>query len=128
MKKISFLCAVFLILTVIFQVSADSVWTPMDDYFYDTWQPESDNTCTSQERPYYVAAGKQGYVTAVKTPLDRTELTSYPNGTMFKIAFVCGKGDNLWGAVEAVRKPNQMDFVEDWMGNSGYIPFGDLVR
>ena len=119
---------VFALLTAIMPVLADSVWTPMDDYFMDTWQPESDNTCEYQERAYYLAAGERGYVTAVKTPVDQTRVNTYPNGTEFKIAFVCGKGENLWGAVEAVRPNGKTEFAEDWQGQSGYIAFGDLVR
>lgn len=128
MKKTAVLAAVFCLLTVILPVLADSVWTPMDDYFMETWRSENDNTCKYQERTSYLAAGERGYVTAVKTPLDLTKVNSYPNGTEFKIAFVCGKGDNLWGAVEAVRRTGQTDFTEDWSGESGYIAFSDLVR
>lgn len=128
MKKIAVLAVVFVFLSAVLPSFADSVWTPMDDYFFDAWSPESDNTCKSQERVYYMAAGEKGYVTAVKTPIDRTVLAVYPNGSEFMIAFVCGKGDSLWGAVQAVRKPNEKTFKEDWTGESGYISFGDLVR
>ena len=128
MKKLIMLAVLFCLLSGMMPVLADSVWTPMDDYFMDTWKPESDNTCESQVRPYYLAAGERGYVTAVKTPLDQTRVNSYPNGTEFKIAFVCGKGASLWGAVEAIRPNGQTDFTEDWRGESGYIAMSDLVR
>ena len=119
---------VFCLFTAVLPVMADSVWTPMDDYFMTTWGPESDNTCKPLVRPYYLAAGEKGYAAAVKTPLDHTVLKTYPNGTEFKIAFICGKGDNLWGAVEAVRMSRETVFREDWRGESGYIAFSDLVR
>lgn len=128
MKKGCILAVVFVLLLTILPVGADSVWTPMDDYFMDTWKPESDNTCEHQARPFYLAAGKPGYVTALKTPLNRTIVNTYPNGTEFKIGFICGKGEKLFGAVEAVRLPGHVDFREDWKGESGYIPMGDLVR
>lgn len=128
MKKIAILCISFLILTSAISAAADSVWTPMDDYFRDTWTRENDNTCTPETRPFYLAAGERGYVTAVKTPLDQTKIKTYPNGTEFKISFVCGKGNDLWGTIEAVRMPGEITFKEDWRGESGYIAFGDLVR
>ena len=128
MKNLIMLAVVFVLMAACLPASADSVWMPMDDYFMDTWNPESDNTCDFQERAYYLAAGESGYVTAVKTPLDQTPINSYPNGTELKITFVCGKGDNLWGAVEAVRPNGQIEFTEDWQGQSGYIAFSDLVR
>lgn len=128
MKKNLILLFVFLMLAAVLPAAADSVWMPMDDYFMDTWSPDSDNTCVSQERPFYLAAGENGYVTAVKTPLDPTPVSTYPNGTEFKIAFVCGKGDNLWGTIQAVRKNGEETFTEDWRGESGYVAFKDLVR
>ena len=128
MKKYLILIFAFLMLSVVLPAAADSVWMPMDDYFMDTWKPESDNTCESQERPYFLAAGENGYVTAVRTPLDTTPINTYPNGTDFKITFVCGKGNNLWGTIEAVRKNGESSFTEDWKGESGYIAFNDLVR
>ncbi len=128
MKKHIFLITVFILLSAVLSAMADSVWMPMDNYFMDTWKPESDNTCEHQQRPLYMAAGEKGYVTAVKTPLDLTPVNTYPNGTEFKIAFVCGKGDSLYGAVEAVRLNGAVTFTEDWKGESGYIAFSDLVR
>ena len=128
MRKYGIFCLIILILAVVLPAMADSVWMPMDDYFMDPWKPDSDNTCDFQERPYYLAAGEKGYVTAVKTPLDQTHINSYPNGTEFKIAFVCGSGNNLWGAVEAVRTNGETVFKEDWQGTSGYISMSDLVR
>ena len=128
MKRSFVLVLVFLFTFIVFPAAADMVWTPMDDYFMETWDPESDQTCDYQARPYYLAAGEKGYVTAVKTPLDPTPLKTYPNGTYFKITFVCGKGEDRWGTIEAVRLPNEIAFTEDWKGESGYIAFGDLVR
>jgi hypothetical protein len=128
MKKHTIIITIFVLLAAVMQAAADSVWMPMDDYFMDAWKPESDNTCDHLERPFYLAAGEKGYVTAVKTPLDLTPLKTYPNGTEFKITFVCGKGDSLWGAVEAVRMNGETTFREDWKGESGYIFFSDLVR
>ena len=118
----------FILMAAALPVTADSVWMPMDDYFMDTWNPDSDNTCEFQDRPFYLAAGEKGYVTSVKTPLDHTEVKTYPNGTEFKIAFVCGSGRNLWGAIEAVRMNGETVFTEDWAGTSGYIAFNDLTR
>ena len=128
MKKLIMLAVVFILMAAFLPTLADSVWMPMDDYFMDTWNPESDNTCDYQERAYYLAAGENGYVTAMKTPLDQTRINSYPNGTEFKIGFVCGKGSSQWGAIEAVRLNGQTEFTEDWLGQSGYIAFSDLVR
>ena len=45
MKKLIMLAVLFCLLSRMMPVLADSVWTPMDDYFMDTWKPESDNTC-----------------------------------------------------------------------------------
>lgn len=128
MKKISILLTVFCLFAAVLSAAADSVWIPMDDYFMDAWKPDSDNSCKSQDRVFYLAAGEKGYVTAVKTPLDLTPVKTYPNGTEFKITFVCGKGENLWGAIEAVRMPGETVFTEDWQGTSGYIAFRDLVQ
>lgn len=128
MKKAFLLSLVFMLLAAALPAAADSVWTPMDDYFMSTWSPDSDNTCVSLERPYYMGAGSEGFVTAVRTPLDRTPLRAYPNGTEFKISFVCGKGDDLWGAVESIRPYGQSAFQTDYTASSGYIAFGDLVR
>ena len=128
MNKNLIFCLVLALLAVVLPAAADSVWTPMDDYFMDSWKPESDNSCEYQVRPYYLAAGENGYVTAVKTPLDKTRVTTHPNGTEFKIAFICGKGNDLWGAVEAIRKNGETVFTEDWNGASGYIAMSDLVR
>ena len=50
MKKLIILAVVFILITAFLPASADSVWMPMDDYFMDTWDPESDNTCGYQER------------------------------------------------------------------------------
>ena len=126
--KTHFLIIVFLLITVVLPAAADSIWTPVDDYFMETWDPNSDNTCGAESRPFYMAAGEQGYVTAVQTPLNRMELNIYPNGTEFKIAFICGKGKDLWGAVEAVRLNGETTFTEDWYGHSGYIAMNELVR
>ena len=128
MKKISILAVVFCLLLAALPAGADSVWTPMDDYFMDAWDPQSDNTCGHESRPYYLAAGEAGYVASIKTPLNMTILNIYPNGTEFKISFICGKGNNLYGAVEAVRMPGKAAFIEDWRGESGYIPMKDLIR
>ena len=128
MKKFFMLSVVLIFLTAVLSAAADSVWMPMDDYFMNTWEPGSDSTCESQVRPYYLAAGERGYVSSIKTPLDRTLLTTYPNGTEFKISFICGKGNDLWGAVEAIRKNGEIAFTEDWKGESGYIAMKDLVR
>ena len=127
MKK-NFFFLVLIVMAAVLPAVGDSVWMPMDDYFMDTWNPDSDNTCEFQDRPFYLAAGEKGYVTSVKTPLDHTELNTYPNGTEFKIAFVCGSGRNLWGAIEAVRMNGETMFREDWGGTSGYIAFDDLAR
>ena len=126
--KIRFLIIAFLLFAVVFPAAADSVWTPMDDYFMETWDPSSDNTCGAESRPFYMAAGERGYVTAVQTPLNQMELKNYPNGTEFKIAFICGRGDDLWGAVQAVRLNGETTFTEDWNGQSGYIAMSDLIR
>ena len=128
MKKYIIVIMVFALFFTVLSASADSVWMPMDDYFMDAWKPESDNSCEHQERVLYLAAGEKGYVTAVKTPLDQTPVKTYPNGTEFKITFICGKGSNLWGAVEAVRLSHETTFTEDWQGKSGYIALRDLVR
>ena len=128
MKKYIIVIMVFALFFTALSAAADSVWMPMDDYFMDAWKPESDNSCEHQERVLYLAAGEKGYVTAVKTPLDQTPVKTYPNGTEFKITFICGKGSNLWGAVEAVRLSHETTFTEDWQGKSGYIALRDLVR
>ena len=128
MKKIFMLAAVFCLLTAVMPVLADAVWTPMDDYYWELWQTNSDEACRFQDRAFYLAAGDRGYVTSVKTPLDQTRVNSYPNGTEFKITFVCGKGDNLWGAVEAFRPEGEKEFIRDWQNPIGYINFNDLVR
>ena len=128
MKKTVVFFLMFALLAAVLPAAADSVWMPMDDYFMTTWDPSSDNTCEYLERPFYMAAGKDGYVTAVRTPLDRTPLKTYPNGTEFQITFVCGTDNDLWGAVESVRPYGEVAFHEDYKGESGYIAFGDLVR
>ncbi len=128
MKKYGLLCLIFLALAAVIPAAADSVWMPMDDYFFETWNPESENTCESQTRKIFLAAGEDGYVTAVRTPLDHTELKTYPNGTEFQIDFICGVGDDLWGTVRSVRLPGENVFTEDYTGASGYIPRKDLVH
>lgn len=128
MKKYFFVILALVLLAAALSAAADSVWMPMDDYFMDAWKPESDNTCEHQVRPHYLAAGEKGFVTAVKTPLDQTPVRTYPNGTEFKISFICGKGDKQWGAIEAVRMAGEQTFKEDWKGESGYIALSGLVR
>ena len=116
MKKTVVFFLMFALLAAVLPAAADSVWMPMDDYFMTTWDPSSDNTCEYLERPFYMAAGKDGYVTAVRTPLDRTPLKTYPNGTEFQITFVCGTDNDLWGAVESVRPYGEVAFHEDYKG------------
>ena len=128
MKKYMILSLVFVLLAAVISASADSVWSPIDDYFFETWKPESENTCEFQERQTFMAAGEDGYVTAVRTPLDHTELKQYPNGTEFLMNFVCGVGDDRWGTIRAVRLPGESVFTEDYTGQSGYIARKDLVR
>ena len=128
MKHFTILYLIFLLLAAVFPAAADSVWTPVDDYFFETWQPESDAACESQKRPAFIAAGEEGFVVAVKTPLDQTPVATYPNGTEFLINFFCGIGEDQWGTVRAVRYPGQTTYREDWTGTSGYIAKKDLAR
>ena len=127
MKKCCVVC-LFLLFLAVLPAAADIVWTPGDDYFMNTFNPESDSRCTNVERKTFMAAGKDGYVTAVRTPLDKTEIGNYPNGTEFMIDFFCGIGDSQWGTVRAVRLPGEKTFQEDYLGKSGYIAREDLVQ
>ncbi len=128
MRKYGIFCLIILILAVVLPAMADSVWMPMDDYFMDTWNPESDSKCEYQERPVYMAAGADGYVVSVRTPLDPTPVATYPNGTEFRMTFMCGIGDDRWGTIYAVRLPGEKTFNVDYSGSSGYISEKDLVR
>ena len=128
MKKIALFCVFFALCAAVMSAAADSVWMPVDDYFFETWQPESENTCTNVERKIYLAAGENGTVTAVRTPLDQTPLMTYPNGTEFIMDFFCGIGDDQWGTVRSVRMAGEKTFTEDYSGKSGYISQKDLVH
>ena len=127
MKKYMILSLFFILLAAAVSVSADSVWMPVDDFFYETWQPESEATCEYQKRQIFMAAGQDGYVTAVRTPLDQVPLANYPNGTEFMMNFICGIGDNKWGTIRSYRLPGEKVFTEDYTGQSGYITAKDLV-
>lgn len=126
MKKLC--CLLLMIFAVVLPAAADSVWMPMDDYFMDTWKPESDNTCESLARQMFMASGKDGFVTAVRTPMDPAPLKTYPNGTEFLMNFMCGIGNERWGTVRAVRLPGETVFKEDYSGKSGYISQKELIR
>ena len=128
MKKLGVFCLIFVVLAVVLPVMADSVWMPLDDYFMNTWDPASDQTCENVSRRTFMAAGANGYAVAVKTPLDQTPIATYPNGTEFIMDFMCGIGDEKWGTVRSVRYPGQNIFTEDYSGQSGYISQKDLVR
>ena len=123
MKKIEILMLFFCLLGVALSAEADGIWAPFDEYII-----ANDNSCEIQQRPYFLASGKNGSVTAMKTPLDRTPIKTYPNGTEFKISYVCGKGNNRWAAIQAVRMSGKVVFTEVPNGINGYIPYGDLVR
>ena len=127
MKKDLALCIVFALLIFVLSAAADSVWMPMDDFFAGTWDPESDAYCGHESNPLYIAAGPEGYVRAVYTPVDQQIVGTYPNGTEFQINFICGVGDDRWGTVYAVRLPGETVFTPDWIGKSGYISLKDLV-
>ena len=66
-------------------------------------------------------------MTAVRTPLDHSELKSYPNGTEFLVNFMCGVGNDQWGTIRSVRLPGETVFKEDYSGTSGYIAKSELV-
>ncbi len=121
-------CLLLILFAAVLPAAADSVWMPMDDFFEDTWKPESENTCVSLHRQMFMAAGESGFVTAVRTPLDLTPVASYPNGTEFLVNFMCGVGKDRWGTIRAVRLPGETLFKEDYAGKSGYIPEKDLVQ
>lgn len=128
MKKFGMFCLIFVLLAVVLPVMADSVWTPMDDYFMNTWDPANDSTCENVSRRTFMAAGENGFVVAVKTPLDQTPIATYPNGTEFIVDFFCGIGDDQWGTIRSIRYPGQNIFSEDYSGQSGYITKKDLIR
>lgn len=127
MKKTFFLIFAFIIAVSALPAAADLLWTPSDDYFKRAEGWFSLDSCEVQDRQFYLAAGESGYVTAYKTPKDKTPIAAYPNGTEFRIPFICGRGNNLWGTIEAVRFAGQIAFTMDWSGTSGYIPLSDLV-
>ena len=127
MKKTVILCVLFAILAAALSAAADSVWMPSDEYFMGTWDPASDITCKNVERKLFIAAGENGYATAFRTPLDRTPLATYPNGTEFILDFFCGIGNDQWGTIRSVRRPGENTFTEDYTGKSGYISQKELV-
>ena len=127
MKKLLLFCLLLFVFAAVIPAAADSVWMPSDEYFYGTWDPASDTTCTNVDRRIFMAAGENGFVTAVRTPLDRTPINSYPNGTEFIADFICGIGDDQWGTIRSVRKPGEQTFTEDYTGKSGYISMNELV-
>ena len=128
MKQFGIFCLIFVVLAVVLPVMADSVWLPVDDYFMSTWDPASDNTCEHVSRRTFMAAGKDGFVVAMKTPLDQTPIATYPNGTEFIVDFFCGIGEDKWGTVRSVRYPGENTFTEDYTGQSGYIAKRDLIQ
>ena len=115
MKKNLAFCIVFALLISVLSAAADSVWMPMDDFFAGTWDPESDAYCGHESSPLYIAAGPEGYVRAVYTPVDQQIVGTYPNGTEFQINFICGVGGDRWGTVYAVRLPGETVFTLDWI-------------
>jgi hypothetical protein len=121
MNKIEILVLAFCLLAMVLPAAADGIWAPIDEYII-----ANDQSCNEQERPYFFAAGKQGSVTAMKTPLDRRPVNTWPNDTEFRISYVCGKGKDLWAVVQSVRSQGQTDFTEAKDGIGGYIPLSDL--
>ena len=128
MKRTMVFCLLFVLLLSAAAASADSVWTPIDDYFFETWQEKNGSSCQSVERQTFMAAGEDGFVVAMRTPVDQTPIATYPNGTEFEVSFFCGIGDNQWGTIRSVRFPGQRTFTQDWSGTSGYIAKKDLVQ
>ncbi len=129
MKKSEILMFVLLLFGMVLPAYADGIWAPMDEFIMNSWDPKYDMTCLDQKRPYFHGAGEDGSVTAMKTPLDKTPVHTWPNDTEFRISYVCGKGSNLWGAVQSVRLAGETVFtdVPEESGVGGYIPLKDLV-
>ena len=123
MKKYLFTILFLCFFSAILPAAGDGIWAPMDDYIMF-----EDDTCKAATRPFYMAAGKQGSVTMFRTPLDQTKIKTFPNGTEFRISYICGKGKNLWASVQGTRMAGEKMFTEGSNGLAGYIPFSDLVQ
>lgn len=129
MKK-GVLVSLFLLLFIIGTVSADMVWTPMDEWFEDMfWNPDpnGNRACEYISRDTYIANGANGEVRAMKTPISDEVTAVYPNGTEFKIQWKCEAGGKEWGALYAVWSDAEKDFVSG-ENDRGYILFEDLQK
>lgn len=118
----------FVLLCCVSNVFADSIWMPADEYFRESFSPESDKTCESVTRDIFTVNAADGKADAFLTPLSNEIVGSYPNGTEIRVSWVCGVGDNRWGSVRAVRYPDEEEFTEDWEGKSGYLRMRDLEQ
>ena len=112
--------AVVLLMSVL-SAAADMVWAPMDDYFGSAG-------CDYIERNVFMAAGEDGYAVTVRSPIDRTPVMIYPNGTELIIDYMCGTGDDLWGVIHKFRLPGEDRFTEVRSSDASYISSKDLIR
>jgi len=121
MKNITFFCLLFCLLTTALSAAADGVWTPTDDYFSQT-------DCKELERNIFIAAGEDGYATAVNNPAKGKTAAVYPNGTEFIVDYLCGTGDERWGTIHQIRLRGENKFTVLPAWEAVYISQKDLVR
>lgn len=95
-KMIRILCVVLILLMLPIQVSADIIYEPWDDSFYE----EHRDQCEYHSRSY-TANGPNGDVTIYESPESAWEKKTVPNGEGLWISYIYEDTDGtLWGCTE----------------------------
>ncbi len=108
-----------------FSVSADAIWSPIGDNFYDEHWME----CIYSGGRHYQANGEEGKVILWDFPNSLWKVAEYENGTEFQVVWLyTDENDVVWTVIE--------DFVEESIPNekyphreyfSGWIRMSDLL-
>lgn len=111
-KMIRILCVVLILLMLPIQVSADIIYEPWDDSFYE----EHRDQCEYHARSYYTA-GPNGDVTVYESPESAWEEMKLSNGTVLWISYIYEDPDGItWGY--------WAHWEMDWQG---WVPMDYLV-
>lgn len=111
-KMIRILCVVLILLMLPIQVSADIIYEPWDDSFYE----EHRDQCEYHSRSY-TANGPNGDVTVYESPESAWEEMKLSNGTVLWISYIYEDPDGItWGY--------WAHWEMDWQG---WVPMDYLV-
>ena len=103
---------VFLSAFQVERASADLIWEPSGDNFYDTHRKD----CRHVDRTY-IANGPDGELVVYKSPEDSGIVTKVPNGSTFGVFFLYQDKDGITWAL-------YNDFTADV---SGWVPYDYLM-